>query len=84
MSTDKQAAATTQLDSPATKHFVVTPSSTELTILPRALYIGTSGDLVIEDINGLEVTYVSVSGILPIRCTKVLATTTASNIVALY
>lgn len=52
----------------------------------RALYIGTTGNLVVEMASGNQVTLNSVPvGIIDIQVHRVLATgTTATNIVALY
>lgn len=64
----------------------VTPSDSTVLPTTRALYIGTTGDLTVimaEDEN--EVTFVGVPAgmILPVQVIKVLAATTASNIIAL-
>jgi hypothetical protein len=61
----------------------VTPSDTT-TIKAGALYIGTAGNLVVDDNDGhTAVTISNVAvGIWPFRVTKVRAATTASNIVA--
>lgn len=73
---------------PSTGFGAVTPSdAASLPQLPRALYVGTGGDLTVRSANGVSVLFASVSAgsILPIRPDKVMATgTTASNIVALY
>ena len=51
----------------------------------RGLYVGTLGNVALVTDNGSVVVFVGVSGILPVRCTRVNATnTTATNIVALY
>lgn len=73
---------------PADWAAAVTPSdSTNFTFIPRALYIGTGGNISCFFSDGTSVTFTNVvSGtILPIRVRRVNATsTTASNIVALY
>ena len=72
------------LDAPATGAFDITPNdSTDLSVLPRSLYVGTAGDLeVIMD--GTTVILVGASGFLPIRPSRVKSTnTTASDIVGL-
>lgn len=71
---------------PASSFFDITPDDdTEFTNLTRAVYVGTSGDLVAVDEAGVEATFVGIQGMLPIRCKKVLATgTTATDIVGLY
>jgi hypothetical protein len=69
------------LVSPATNHFAIIPSAEELTVRPRALYVNTSGTLIIEDASGVSEPYEVYAGaILPIRPTKVLLGTTAAVI----
>lgn len=72
--------------SPAANCVAVTPNdSTEVNC--RALYIGTSGDLAIVPLggDGTTVTFVNVPiGWFPVMCAKVMAATTADDIVALY
>lgn len=72
---------------PADYAKAVTPhDSTNFDNPCRALYVGTSGNIV-AIINGTAITFVGVSGgsIMPVRATRVNSTsTTASNIVALY
>lgn len=71
---------------PAGYGLAVTPSDSTVLATSRALYIGTGGNITVEDINAI-VTYVNVpSGyILPVQVKAVRATgTTATNIVALY
>jgi len=74
------------LDWPATKADAVTPSdSTDLTYIPRALYIGGEGNLKVDMAGGGTVTFASVPvGVFPIRVTRVYSTgTAATNIIAL-
>jgi hypothetical protein len=73
----------------AGRFFAVTPSdSASLPNKPRALYVGTAGNLAIRNTtDGVTVTLVGVpaGSLLPVRPDRVMATgTTASNIVALY
>jgi hypothetical protein len=71
---------------PAGYGLAVTPSDATVLYATRALYVGTTGNVTVTDLNG-NVTYANVpaGAILPIQVTKVLSTgTTASNIVALY
>ena len=67
---------------------VTLSDSTVLTPTPRALYIGSGGDVVVTmAADGTDVTFSNVpTGTkLPVRVSKVKATgTTASSIVALY
>jgi hypothetical protein len=76
----------TESVSSASRAAAVTPSdSVDIAFLPRALYIGTTGD-VTADVGGTTVLFKNVpSGyILFIKASRVRATgTTATNIVAL-
>jgi len=73
---------------PADYAQAVTPSDTvDLSNACRGIFVGGGGTLVVHMMDGAQVTFTGlVSGqILPIRCTRILATgTTATNIVALY
>jgi hypothetical protein len=56
-------------------------------VFPRALFVGTGGDLAVEMMSGDEVVFKNVPNgtLLPIRVRKVLvAGTTAANILGLY
>jgi len=75
------------LESPATRHFAIIPSnSADLANVPRAIYVGTGGDLRLRDASGQDVTYTVVSGaVLPFRAVRVLASgTTAAGLVGWY
>ena len=74
------------LESPASDAFVVTPSDTvDLPAVTRAIYVGGQGDVHVIMHSGADVTLVGVSGMLPIRIKRVMATgTTATNIVGLH
>ena len=69
---------------PAGDAFAVTPSDTTR-LYATALYVGGAGNVVVETEGGTEVTFnaVPVGAILPIRCARVLAATTATNILGL-
>ncbi|MES2337819.1 MAG: hypothetical protein V4537_06980 [Pseudomonadota bacterium] len=73
---------------PATRVLAVVPHDTNpLTDIPKALYIGTGGALVLQGISGGDASFTNVGDgcILPIRARLVKATgTTATGIVALY
>lgn len=75
----------TSVSASATASFAVTPSdTTELTF--KALYIGSTGDVVIKHNSSADpVTYASVPDgmILPLAGGFVMAATTASDIVAM-
>lgn len=75
------------LEAPAKDAVAVTPHDTnDLTYLPRALYVGVSGDVKVDMIGSGTVTFVGVPvGILPVRVTRVYSTgTTATDIVAIW
>ena len=65
----------------------ITPHNTNEIVAPRALYVGTGGNIVATGVDGVSVTFSNVpSGtLLPIRPKIVKATgTTATNILGLY
>lgn len=64
----------------------VTPADGTTIPVTRALYVGTSGNLAVVMAEGSStVTFSNVPvGIFPIQVQKVMAATTAANIVALY
>ena len=65
----------------------VSISTTATGTIPRALYVGTGGNVVVVNEDATTVTFTNVQGgsIIPIRCIRVNSTsTTASNIVALF
>lgn len=79
-------AETTNVD-PSTYFTAVTPHDTNEITPPRALYIGTSGDVAVIGRTGAAVTLKAVpqGTVLPIRPKIVKSTgTTAADIVALY
>lgn len=53
--------------------------------VPRALYVGTQGNLRVLTLRDETVTFVGISGILPMRVKRVFSTsTTASDIIGMY
>ncbi|MCT4578153.1 hypothetical protein [Donghicola sp.] len=76
------------LTSPIRSAQSVTPNDTgDLTVLPRALYVGAGGDLHVTMAGGQEVTYAAVPAgtLLPVRAARVWATgTEASAILAMW
>lgn len=80
--------STPNLTSPARNAVDVTPSdSTVFSEETRALYVGGAGDVSVVTAEGQTTTFVAVPGgsILPVRCSKVLSTsTTATSIVRLW
>jgi hypothetical protein len=73
---------------PAEKYNAITPHDTnDLTVPTRAIYVGVSGDVKVDSIDGNAVTYTGLmAGIIhAIACTRVYSTgTTATNIVGIY
>lgn len=70
----------------ATRAVAVTKSdATVLDPVPRALYVGTAGDVAVVTIGGDDVVFKNVASgsVLLIRVSKVKAATTASDILAL-
>lgn len=78
----------TELDSPGRCWKAITPSDTvDIPDRPRALYVGTGGNISAIDQNGNTVTFSNVLGgaFLPIGPVRIRATgTTASNIVGIW
>ena len=72
--------------SPARKFAPITPADTALAVIPKALYIGGAGNLVVYEADGTTaVTFVVQSGaVLPVRVSQVRAATTATGIIGLY
>lgn len=66
----------------------VTPDdATDLPVLPRAIYVGQSGDIALITAQGSPVTLVAVpaGSLIPLRAARIKATgTTAASIVALW
>lgn len=86
--TDNYSSYVSALDSPAINAAAVTKHDTnDLTYASRALYIGVTGDVVVNMAGtGSAITFKAVPvGVLPIRVTRVLSTgTTATDIVSLW
>jgi len=73
---DKNAAG---LESPAYRHYTVTPSDEDLPVRPRALYVSGDGTLVLRDEGGVDITYTVAEGdVIPFRAVQVRAASTAS------
>lgn len=75
------------LSSPAIDAQVVVPSNTTvLNNVTRAIYVGTAGDLKVELLSGVQVTFVGApaGAMLPIRARKVLTGTTAGALLGLW
>lgn len=84
---DKFKYHTQGLDSPSRDFAVVVKSDTvDFDVLPRAIYVGTGGDIQAVREDGVVVPFLNYPGgqYLPIRCIRINATgTTAGNFVRL-
>lgn len=68
----------------AGQYTTVTPSDTTVVGF-RALYVGGSGTLVLQNDAGVSITFAAVAvGFFPVGGLKVMAASTATNIVALF
>lgn len=74
------------LESPATRHFAITPSDSEdMAIRPRALYVDAGGTAVITDEDGIDVAYTLIAGVtFPFRGVRIKATGTTATLVGWY
>lgn len=75
------------LGAPGVRWYSVTPNdNTDLDPIPRALYVGVTGDLALVDVDGTAVTFVAAAvGYHPLRPRRVKSTgTTATSVVAIY
>lgn len=79
---DKFTSFPTVADSPALDAFTITPSGTDLAVIPRALYIGVAGDITIITHAGTTLTMTVSAGVLPLVVRRVSAAT-ATGIVGL-
>ena len=69
----------TGLESPANRHYVITPADEDLPVRPRAILVTGDGNLVIRDEGGEDVTYSVQEGqLLPFRAVQVRTGTTAT------
>ncbi len=77
-----------QVSAPATRVVAVAPhDSNALVDIPKALFIGTGGTVILRGLAGVDVTFKNLASgsILPVRAQYVRATgTTAADILALY
>ena len=73
---------------PAEEFDAITPADGTVLEKPtRGLYLGGGGDVTVDSMEGVQVTFVGLAAgqIHPIRCTRVYATgTTATDIVGVY
>ena len=76
-----------RLSQPVTRASAVTPHATDEIEVTRAIYVGTGGDLVVtlaDSASAITFSNVPDATVLPFRVKAVKATSTASDIVALY
>lgn len=68
------------IDAPASRHYAITPANSDLAIRPRALMVTVTGDVIIQDELGVNVTYAAVPAytLLPFRAVQVRTGTTAT------
>lgn len=87
MATDNFSALNPGLNAPASDGFAITPhDSNELTRVPRAIYVGTGGSIVLTTAKGNDLTFKNVpsGSVLSVRALKVKATnTTATDLIGL-
>ena len=70
---------TAGLESPAYRHYQITPADEDLPIRPRAIYAAGDGTLVLRDEGGVDITYTVTAGdVLAFRPIQVRAASTAS------
>jgi hypothetical protein len=67
-------------------HVTITPSDANNLDRLMMIYCGSTGNIVVQDANGTQITYVAAVGlILPILVKKVMATnTTVTQVIGLY
>lgn len=85
--TDRYGDLSSNLTSPVSGGFAVTPSdSAALPEATRAIYVGSGGSLAVQMLWGATLTFDNVQSgsVLPLRVTKILAASTATAIVGLY
>jgi hypothetical protein len=64
--------------------FTTGSNGDDLPFVARGLYIGTAGNLVVDTVDGSNLTFVSASGFIPGHIRKIYTSgTTATNIIAL-
>lgn len=85
---DKFSDYPTSLTAPARDAETVVPNdTTNLAVLPRALYVGQTGDVAARLAGGQSVVFrnVQAGSLLPVRAARVMSTgTTAADILALW
>lgn len=64
-------------------HFAIAKSDSTQPTTFYGLYVGTAGDLLVTDVNGITCTYKNASGYIAIKGTHVLLASTAADIVGI-
>lgn len=74
------------LTSPAVSHYPIVPDDAEdLPVRPRAIFVNVSGTAVLQDKNGVTVSYDLTAGaVLSMRPRRVMATGTTAQLVAWF
>ena len=76
------------LESPAERAFAITPNdSADLSVFPRAIYVGGAGAVKVTTLGGDTVTFSGclAGTVLPVRAARVFSTgTDATNLIGLY
>lgn len=74
------------LISPVVFHYAIVPSDgSDLQVRPRAIYVNATGTAVLQDKDGVAVSYEVVAGmVMSIRPARVLSTGTTAQLVAWY
>ncbi|MDO6588954.1 hypothetical protein DS901_13785 [Loktanella sp. D2R18] len=74
------------LTSPAVSHFPISPDdAADLPVRPRAIFVNAGGTAVLQDKDGVVVSYDLTAGaVLSIRPLRVLATGTTAQLIAWY
>ena len=73
------------LTSPATRHFAITPADSDMAQVPRCISCTVSGNVVIRDAGGVDVTYPMVAGDwMPFRAVQVRVTGTTATVIGWY
>lgn len=84
----REAKRTPDASNPPTRGAPITKSDSTVIEVTQGLHVGTAGDLVVEYVDGPGVAVtlkgIQAGQIVPGQFTKVLAATTAADIVALY
>jgi hypothetical protein len=77
---DKFSHLVTKMDHPGNEHYIITPANENLVRRPRALWILTAGDVVLQDKAGTVITYPAVPAhtLIVFRPTQVRVGTTAT------